>query len=285
MPTPGLSRMPSRSRFSPMVHARRGSAMKGCLIAAAIAFVLIVVAVVGGGWYVSKNWRGWTANVMESGLNDAIDETPMADSEKAETKAVITGLMEDFRQERINPEDFFRIIEQLETSPLLPAALAQGSYMEYYRDRDDLTDEQKASAELALDRLTRGLFEETISGYEFEGVLQPIRATSVTQNAMEVQVGNIDIRIKQADDCTPEELMEVVANAETLLDEKGVPSEPYQIDVSAELERVINTALGREVEAQADAIDAAVEEAEAGEDVGGEDAVPGEETGGEDDGG
>ncbi|MFG0304870.1 MAG: hypothetical protein ACF8Q5_01510 [Phycisphaerales bacterium JB040] len=228
---------------------RRGGAAKGCLIAAATAFVLLVGLVVVGGWWISKNWRGMASGPMKEGMYALVDETPMADSEKGEVKVVIDEFIADFESKAISLEELGLIVEEMESSPLIPAALAQGSYIEYYRDRDDLSDEDKARAELAMDRVARGVFEGTVSNSELVTVLGPIEDTSGTGAGPEMQLGGVSIKIKEPQNCTPEELMAVVANAEAKADEVGVPGEAYEIDVSAELRRVINTALGRPLDA------------------------------------
>lgn len=240
-PTSGIERM--------FRVKRRGMTAKGCMVSAAIFFMLLLVAGGLATYFVVKNFRGWVAAGSEAIITEVINDANIPESEKDEVKAIVSDLRTDFENEVISTEDFGLIIQGFTTSPLIPAVIASESYRSYYEVNPDLTDEDKAAAKLELGRMARGIFEESITNGEVITVLDPITVPEGTAGGtVKMNLGGVEITLKKPEQCSIEELNLVTANARAASDAQKIPDEAFEVDLSDELEKIINQALGRDTD-------------------------------------
>lgn len=218
---------------------RRGGVLAGCLIALGVVLVLLVA----GGIYVAMNWRDWAASAGEAQLTSIIDEADLSDEDKIAMKSEVSELMLDFREKRVSLEELGRVAEEVAESPVLAGASIMFVDAQYIQ-KSELPPEEKAEGSKQLSRFMRGLFDKSISQTKIDDVTEPIHAQDAS-NAININTGNLNLRLKQPEDVSIEELQAFLTNCETVADEAGVPDEHYRVNMSQEFSDAIDRALGR----------------------------------------
>jgi len=194
----------------------------GCVI------VLIVVAVL---IYLAINWgmyavRGAGASVAQQMASQVIDESSLAPDQKQGLKQSVQGLADDFRDGDITMEQLELIGRGLTESPLIVVGVAD-AFAQQYIESAPLDDAQKADARLQFDRLARGIYEGSISQSSLQAITTPITITDAQ--------GNQTIKQNPSQD----ELLEVIEMAQAEADAAGIPSEPWDVDVVAIFDQII----------------------------------------------
>lgn len=208
---------------------REGNILVGCLV---VLGVVLLAAVIGGVW-VYNNWRTFAADAGSEAIVAVIEDSQLAQDQKDAIIARVDTLAEDFKTGLIDFEDLANVAVELAESPLLPlgaVTLAQHKYVQ----PSNLTDEEKAAAELALGRYARGIFEETIDMDDINKVLAPISDQDFEGN----------LELKKPENVTEDELREFIALAKASADEAQIPEEAFELDIAAEVNKAIDQALG-----------------------------------------
>ncbi len=209
---------------------RRGGILAGCLIALAVVLILALI----GGIYVSRNYKSWIASGVQAVSREVINESKLPDDQKAAIIAEVDKLSTDFKEGRVSFEDLQKVGEAIADSPLLPLAGVQLA-KEQYIDRSNMTDEEKSAANRSLQRFARGIHEESIAPAEEQ-------VTEVIKPVVRLKPGN---QWEFKENPTREELDQFVANCKKMADDAGVPDEPFDLNIAAELKKAIDGALGR----------------------------------------
>jgi hypothetical protein len=216
--------------------ARRGSFLTGCLIVLA---VLVIIAVIAGLW-IRANYRGVLANVTIKTVQAALDDSELSDEQKAAIMAEVETLAIDYKEKRISNEEMLEVGKELTESPLLPLGAVYAVDRGYVQS-SEMPAEEKADARLQLQRAARGFYEKSITQDQLEDILEPISKRGAGDDA-----GDFDIDLQEPEDVSIDELRQFVERARSAADAADIPSEPYQIDIAAELRKAIDRALGRE---------------------------------------
>lgn len=240
---------------------RRGGALQGCLIVLAV----VVLLVIGGVVFVMMSWKGWAAAGIDAAAEGLVAETSLPPEEQQQVLALTSDVSQGFKDGDISFEELGLIMQEMATGPILPASIASGFDSEYVAP-SGLSDEDKEAARLAVDRLSRGLAEGTISQSRLPAVMEAISAPMGTEGAIQIDTGEMRLNLKPPGDVTDEEIQAVIAAAIEQADEAGVPNERYDFDMSDELSRAIRDALGRELPSMT-GLDGAAEEAPAEDDA------------------
>ncbi|MEZ6241905.1 MAG: hypothetical protein R3B57_02580 [Phycisphaerales bacterium] len=230
---------PRRLDRERLTTARRGNAMTGCLVVLAV----VVVLVVGGVIFVAVKWRGWVASWGSEAAISFVEKSDLPDEEKAQVTAQIDSLATEFKNGNLTVEQMGEIFKALMESPLVPAAIVYGARTEYLNP-SGLSDEEKEAGELALSRLSYGVSTKEIPTKTVEAVFEPIKTASATGKGVHINNKDLRLNLKPPEECTDEELREVIANAAEAADAAGVPETPPAIDVSDEIQKAIDKAKG-----------------------------------------
>jgi len=253
---------------------RRGSILKGCLV------VLVLLLIAGGiaTWYVWTNWRGWAADGSIALVEQSLEESSLPEEQKTAIMAEVETLASDFKEGRVTLTQMTQVIESLAKSPIIPATAVGVMYQEYVEQSEFTTDERE-EARLAMQRLARGVYEETIPVESLGEITDPIAAHQGEVAAMSFDIEEKRYTLAKPEYVSTEELREFVSRARTTADEAGVPDEPYEIDVAAEVRKAIREGLGKAPEEGAgDGNDGAADGS--GEQDGANDGSEGAEPGG-----
>jgi len=213
----------------------------GCL-----SFLIAGLLLAGiGGVIVWQNWRDWTANASIAGISHALDEIHLPDAEQDAILQRARLLADEFTAKRITIKEFKALGEALQDSELLPMLVAKAMYGSYIAP-SDLSDEDKARGQLAFGRLARGFVDKKLVDDDFETVVAPLGKSS--QYSVQLDGDSktgFDLRTPQQ--VTNEDLLEVIARAEKLAEEKGLSPEPLNVDIVQELDRIVEETLGRKI--------------------------------------
>lgn len=218
--------------------SRDGNILVGCLVVLGIIVLLLVI----GGIIVAMNWRSWAASGFRSVSDQVIAQAELPAEEKDEVKVVMNGLIDDFESGDLTLEEVGAIFEELESSPLLSAGGVLAFNSMYVRP-SDLEEEQKADISLQMSRVGRGIYEGSIPDSQLDTILAPLHAAGNESTTFEFN----GTELKGPEHATSEELILVGENAKAAADEAGVPETTWEVDISAELEKVIARARGEAV--------------------------------------
>ena len=226
------------------IGARRGNLLVGC----GVVLVIVVVALVVAGVWVSQSWRGWTSSAIRKGTDQVLTEARIDPVEHREIMVHVDELMNKFENGDITLEQLGTIAEQIAKSPIVPAAMVIITD-NLYIDQSELGDEEKADARVQLARYAQGVKDKSIDPESAQEVLDPISTDTPDNNDIVLNInysasGKKTRALRSADEVSADDLRAVVEKARTFADEAGVSETPDEIDLSDELGAAIDRAMG-----------------------------------------
>lgn len=197
-----------------------------CLIGCFVMFVLILV---GGGigiWVLTKKGPAMFAEIARTGLTSAVNESDLPAEEKQQVVAQIDRLVDGFKSGEITGEELGTAMQKVMESPVMAGFIVAG-FKAQYVDNATWPDEEKASANRALERLWRGSDEGKITMNDLEPLL----------NIVATKTGNSwQMKPKLSD----EEVKQFVAKSSEIADTAAIPDEAYPIKISATLKKFVD---------------------------------------------
>lgn len=205
---------------------RRGSVLKGCLIAVVIAVVLVIIGVV----VVAMNWRSWFSSAVGAGIEAMVNNSYLPPTEKQEVMVHVDQLMADFKSGKVSLKDLSRVAEELQESPVFPVGATMW-FEQAYVAPSAMPDDEKEAARRTMDRFARGLYEEKIPVSASDDVLAPMMETTSDGEQQLKEHPTID------------DIRGALANMKQRADDANIPDESFEIDISDEVEKAIERAL------------------------------------------
>ena len=95
--------------------SKAGGCLKGCLIAGGIFLIALLLL----GFWVSRNWQRWAADLGSEVLNQIIDEADWSKPEKEEVKQQVARLAGAVRNGNLTGEQLGQVMQLILESPLL----------------------------------------------------------------------------------------------------------------------------------------------------------------------
>lgn len=198
-----------------------------------------------GGVIVWQNWRGWTANASVATIDRALKEIHLPNEEHDALLQRARLLADEFVAKNITIEEFQKLGEALSESELMPMLISKAMYGGYIAP-STLSDEDKARGQLAFGRLARGFVDGKLVDDDIEPVVAPLgKSGQYSINLSEKSDSGFEMRSPQQ--VTNEDLLEVIARAEKLAEEKELAPEPLNVDIVQELDRIVEETLGRKI--------------------------------------
>ena len=205
----------------------------GCLVAI-IAVILIFVAI---GVYVAKNYQTWLAHGIAAGMHAVIDNSDLPQQEKSEITEIIDQIKDGYLAQEISVAELGLILESMGQSPAIPIGLVT-QFEESYVVPSGLNSDEKAAANLDLNRLARGISNGQIGWEIIDEILAPISDAG--------QDGNQHLRAPAQ--VSDDDIRQVLATVQEAVDEAEISNEKVEIDISDEFKKSVETALGRSIE-------------------------------------
>lgn len=213
----------------------------GCLTVLITGLLLLGI----GGIFVWQNWRQWTANISTVAIEESLKEIHLPDAEHDALMQRAKVLASEFVAERITFEEFQRLGEAIGESDLMPMLISKALYGGYVAP-STLSDEDKARGQLAFGRLARGFAEGTITDDDLEIVVRPLGKSG--QYSIQVDgESKPGFSMRTPQEVSNEDLLKTIENAEKLAEEKQLGPEPLDVDIVAELDRLVEETLGRKI--------------------------------------
>lgn len=210
---------------APSPATQRGC-LRGCLIGVAILFVMGIIALV----FMFIYWRQVTGAMFHESIAGQIDSTSFSDEEKEESKTELRRFTDAFEDERYDRLDLGRGLMVLTESPVMKLIFVNSLQHQYLR-KSGLTEKEKAEGELTIKRFAHGSFTGAIDERTSELTMEPISARG--------SQGELQLKTRVSD----EELRSFLANAKDAADAAQVPEVIPEVDLSAEVRRVVDAAL------------------------------------------
>jgi hypothetical protein len=207
---------------------RRGRCgCRTCLIGCLGICVVFVLICAVGAYLVLKRAPDWAHDAIIA----AVKDSDLDAQAKKEVVAQMDRLLREYKSGNVPNEQLADSLEELGKSPVLVLVIAYTA-MEVYIEPSGLSGDEKSDAKLAFQRVARGTFDETIDPEDLEDVLDYISRKDFN--------GNRQLKNYVSD----EDLRELVKECTRIANEADVPTEAYQIDVVAEVTRIVDRALG-----------------------------------------
>ncbi len=206
-----------------------------CLVGCGVVGVVSVLLCGGVIWYVTANIKNIATNMISQALKQSIEGSQMRAEDKKEVVAQIDRVAEGFKKNKINGEELGKIMEGMGKSPLMVVLVVYGVTYDYI-NRPGQDPAIKADAERTLQRIARGTAEGTIKGDDLQ---KPF--SSIAQDPNKPAQPNAPPQPKQQ--LSDDDLKKFLAELKTLADEKGVPDEPYELNVGKEIKRIVDEAV------------------------------------------
>jgi len=191
--------------------------------------LLVLGAIVG--FVVMRNWRSWAANGVSQVLEQTIDQSSLPPQEKTEVKAEVDRAVQAFRNGTMSMEQLGKLMQGLTNSPLMSMIIVTAVDKQYL-DKSGLTDAEKSEGRTSIRRAFRGVVDKKIPEAAVDSMMSHI--------ADKDPRGNWKMRPQVSDD----DLKAFLAEAKAEADKAQIPAEPEDIDVSAEVKRIVDSALG-----------------------------------------
>ncbi len=205
-----------------------GKIALGCGIATLVIIILVVI----GGWFVARNARSWASSGFAAIINQAVEQSTLPDDQKQAITARVDQVKQDFADGKITLEQIGSAMEAVNIEGLIVAGMAQnvGASMV---ESSSLSDDDKADAKQALNRLAHGVLDGQINQSQAKQALDPILVNS----------GSADWQFKPSP--TESDLLKVTDNAAALADQAGVSEEAEEIDFAQRVGEAFDQALGQ----------------------------------------
>lgn len=194
----------------------------GCLGIIIISVIVIII----GAFVVYKKGRAWGADMVNSASKEVINSSQLPDDQKKRMIARIETVSQDFKDGKLTIEQVGQIAKRIGDSPMISMGMVY-FFEQNYVTPSGLSAEEKTDGRRTLERLARGVFEKSITQSEMNSLTAPL---------MEKGANGKDTLKKKITDT---ELRDFLAKAKAQVELAKVPDEPFEVDMAAELDKVI----------------------------------------------
>lgn len=191
----------------------------GCLISLLILFAI--------GFYISQNWRGWTAGFITQAVEQALKESLLPENEQTQIRVAVKKVITRFEAEELSTEQFTQLIQKFQEGPLFILTLFRGFEIQHIKS-SLLDAAEKADAPLQFDRILRGWVERKIDLKKLEELILILPKDS-------------DGNVKE--NLTDEEIRAFLKKVKDIADSFEIPNEPFTINIAEEIDKIIEQVL------------------------------------------
>ena len=221
------------SEVPPPAAPKKSNLGKGLLVGCLGIVVICAIAIGIGVFWLYNSGKGFFTDAARDALVENIEQSELPGEQKERMVAQIDRLAEGFKEGEIDLERMAGVVERLAESPLFGMVLVYSAEALYVMP-SGLSQQEKEEAHNILQRFAKGVIERRIPEERANEVVGIISVGGDTP---------ADRQLK--DNLTDEELRTFIAEAEAAADEAGVTEVEGQIDLAAELERIVDDALNQ----------------------------------------
>ena len=199
-----------------------GSCLLGCFTMLLLAALVAAL----GAWYAWKKAPDWSRDVLVA----SIEGSDLPPQQKQQIVVQIDRVVGEYKAGRVTWQEVTSIFNELAESPLFSLSMAYAASVKYV-EPSGLSAEEKQQAQIAMQRVARGVYEKQLPKEQLDSALDHV---STRQPNGERQF---------AETVTDEQLRSLVAECRRLADEAGVPPGAYEVDVAREVQRAVDKVL------------------------------------------
>ena len=210
-------------------ESQGGSGCRNVAIGCSIVFLLGLVVVGVGSYFVMSNAKPWAAKAVVAGVEEGLKESDLSDKQKQEIMVRVEELSEDFASGELSFEALGQIGKEIVESRTIIAGGVEFIVSNTIEDKVDLDEEQKAEVKRLVQRMARGIAEEKLDNDDFRPLMD-IVFDKTGENQYEVK-----------DDLSKEDVTQFLVELEKMVDEAEIPDEPYEVDIASEIDRIVES--------------------------------------------
>lgn len=217
----------------------------GCLV----MIVLIVLTVGIGGYYLKTQWRHWTARVITAVTDDMLSEFRLSESDREGVKAEIARFVTHLESGQISIDQIRKLVEEVRQGPL-PGLLFLHGVAIGHLVPPDVPKEEIEQAQLDAQRLQRAAVEGKVSSQALQEIFKAIPREAKEPLPAEREPPGSDPsesnREQTGDfkkEITARDWRPVMSLIKKMADEAGIPNEPYHLNLTQEIRKLLDQVL------------------------------------------
>jgi len=223
--------------------------------------VAIVVAGCCGGCYyvvsqVKQGVQEFAGEIARTVAVAAVEESDLSKEDKSEVIVQIDRVADAYKAGEIDNRVASDILVGLSQSPLFILGTLRSVEERQIQD-SELSDDEKAAAKLTIQRVSRGIIEESIDVDKVKSLIEQhmmeaveMDDTVTDESDTDLTISNeldeepsIDYRLKeQLDD---DELRQFLTEMKQLADDAAIPEEAYEVDIGGQFKKIVDEALAK----------------------------------------
>ena len=168
---------------------------------------------------------------LAEGVKQGINDSDLRDQDKQVINEQVDRVTKAYQDGDISNEQFVEILENLAESPVLFVAMVYAIDQQYIA-KSGLSAEEKVEGRRTLERVARGLHDKSMTESDLDQAM-PYIATRQAD-------GNWQLKEQVSD----EELRAFLAECKQKADAAGVPDEPFEVDIGAEVKKAVDQVMG-----------------------------------------
>ncbi len=210
------------------------SCLPGCLVGCGIAFVVIMIVVAIGAYYITTRGHLIAAEIARTAMTKTIAEIDqIPDEEKEAINIQIDRVIDAYKRGEITIEEIGEAAEKIGRSPVIGIVMLLAIKAQYL-DRSGLDVEEKLQAGRTIQRAWQAVVEEKISPKDLE---PPFEMIADQKN----EDGENEWVFKE--EVSDDELREFFAELKRLPDNAGIPDQNYDASLGEEIKRIVDELL------------------------------------------
>jgi hypothetical protein len=223
-----------------------GNWILGLLLAGLGVLTLGGVLCVAGIWYVAANVDRWLVGLGREAIVAMIEEAEISEEEKQEVTAQVDRVVAAYKERKIDQADLERVLTGLEDAPVMKVLSLYG-LDDLYLTGSDLTEAEIKEGRRLYERALRGVYEGKFSedalyaalpdqvgfGANFDDEADPEKLReqiTLVTNAADKPLTTDDVR-------------ESLVKLKVMVDNAGIPDEPFQLDIGDEVKKIVDDLL------------------------------------------
>jgi hypothetical protein len=241
---------PTEPSFAPPSFPQQprggGNWMLGLLLMGLGVLTLGGVVCVAGVWYVATNVDRWLVGLGREAIVAMIEEAEIPEEEKKEVTAQVDRVVAAYKERKIDQADLERVLTGLEEAPAMKVLSLYG-LDELYLSGADLSEDEIKDGRRTYERALRGVYEGKLSedalyaalpaqmnfGADFDDETDPEKLRE--QITLVANAANKPL--------TADDVRESLVKLKVMVDNAGIPNEPFQLDIGDEVKKIVDDLL------------------------------------------
>lgn len=230
-------------------ESKTSSCFKMLGIGCVVVIVVVVLAFGVGAYYVKTQWRHWAATGINAVTDDMLADFQLPASDREGVKAEITRFTSQLEAGAVTSEHMQKLMEALQQGPL-PGLLFLHAVVVGQVIPADIPVEEAQAARLNAQRLQRAVVEGKVTSQALQDVLKFIPREAEARPKAEAESGsqppeafNVEAFGPPKKNMTAEDWRPVMGLIKKLADDAGIPNEPYQLELTQEIRKLLDQVL------------------------------------------